>query len=180
MVINKQYLVGSKLLGLDNNSDIDYLVLVDDSYGGDFYEYDKQNDIEYHRRTASMLLRTLKFELPFDKKTIRYYVVNYQLDENIIGQDFPYKYSILDNRDKYVEMLNWIVDNKALNFAKIAELNSGNCSKGIYHLAYIMFILENNSPTLTAEQKNIVQKIHDLNMPQSYLDVLEEKIRNLK
>ena len=88
-------------------------------------------------------------------------------------------YRILDRRSDYVSLLNWIVDNKACNFIKLKNMNHGHCSKLIYHIAYLTFILENNSTSLTAEQKETVQQIHDRAMPMEYLDELAEKIRNL-
>lgn len=46
--------------------------------------------------------------------------------------------------------------------------------KNIYHIAYNLFILLNNSVTLTEEQMNIVQKIHDCEMPIQYLQELRQ------
>lgn len=177
--MEQKYLIGSKLLGLTNNHDTDYLVLQDDDDSMD-YRRSYENGVETHYKLSSMLQKAFNFELPFDDESIRYYIVNYQLDENIIGQNFPYKFSVLAKRDKHIEMLNWVVDNRAVNFVKNKALNRGNCSKLIYHIAYMVFMLENNSTVLTAEQKAIVQRIHDKKMPQDYLDVLAEKIRNLK
>lgn len=176
----EKYLIGSKLLNLKNNNDTDYLILVDASNDEGFYKYDKQGDIENHYRTASMLLKTLNFELPIDRTSIKYFVVQYQLDKDIIGQDFPYPHSVLEYRSNYIDVLNYIIDNQTVGFKKSPRLNDGNCSKGVYHIAYLTFILENNSTALTVDQKAIIQKIHDREMPQSYLDELEEKIRNLK
>lgn len=173
----EKYLIGSCLLGLTNNHDCDYIVLADGDIN--LYKHQFVDEKDVFTRSKENLDATMLFQLPFDNKNIRRYIVNYQYDRDIIGQDFPYEYHILDRRGDYINLLNWIVDNQALNFKKIPYLNHGNCSKVIYHIAYTTFILENNSTTLTAEQKAIVQKIHDLQMPQSYLDVLEEKIRNL-
>ena len=173
------YLVGSKLLKINNNRDVDYLNLVKSATTEEL-KLRKENGAEIHTRTEEMERRTLNFELPFTYQAIHWYIVTYQLDKSIIGQDFPIKHSVLEKRDKYIEMLNWIVDNQALNFKKNEWLNRGNCSKIIYHIEYIVFILENNSTVLTDEQKVIVQKIHDTQMPQDYLDELAERIRNLK
>jgi hypothetical protein len=54
-----------------------------------------------------------------------------------------------------------------------------NCSKLIYHFAYNLFILQNNSVYLTPEQKEIIQKIHDCQMPIEYLDELERMLNEL-
>lgn len=172
-----KFQVGSRLLGLNNCHDNDFIVIVE----GDVEIYKQQylNEKEIFIRSKQNLDSTMLFELPFNLKTIRWYIVNYQLDKNIIGQDFPIEYHVLDRRDDYIRMLNWIVDNKACNFNKCIYLNNGNCSKMIYHVAYTAFILHNNSTILTKEQKEIIQKIHDLQMPQSYLDDLKDLIKGL-
>lgn len=175
----QKYLIGSCLLGLKNNHDCDYIVVVD----GDASLYEQQqfaNEKDTYIRSKENIDSTMLFRLPFENENARKYIVNYQLDKDIIGQDFPYEYHVLDRREDYIRLLNWIVDNKALNFVKDNGLNHGNCSKIIYHVAYTVFILENNSTALTTEQKEIVQKIHDKQMPNAYLDVLAEKIKNLK
>ena len=41
------------------------------------------------------------------------------------------------------------------------------------------FILKNNSIIITSEQKEIIQKIHDLKMSSDYLDELENMIDKL-
>lgn len=174
----KKYLIGSKLLGLDDvKSDTDYIVIVGEEQE-DSVVYD--NGIDYHYRRLSSIENTMLFRLPYDSCTIRYYVVNYQLDKDIIRQGFPYKFSVLDYRDKYIEMLNWIVDNKACNFKRCKYLNDGNCSQAITHVAYTAFIMQNRSVELTSEQRGVVQKLHDMQMPQDYLDELEKIIRNLR
>ena len=45
-----------------------------------------------------------------------------------------------------------------------------------------IFILKNNSPIITVEQKAVIQKIHDCQMPIDYLDellnILMEVLKN--
>lgn len=174
-----KYLIGSRLLGLDKSHDIDYLQIVE---SGDVTLYKRQlieGDDILTRSTAN-ISRQMNFEFPIDRKTATYYIINYQLDQNIIGQQFPYEYHVLDKKKEYIKLLNYIVNNQLMNFTKEININNGHCSKILYHVAYLTFIMENNSTVLTAEQKEIVQKIHDKQMSVKYLDVLEEKIRNLK
>lgn len=177
--MNKKYLIGSHLLNLNNNHDVDYLQIVE-SDDATLYKREFIDSEDVVSRSIANMDRQMNFAFPIDRKTVSYYVINYQLDKSIIGQEFPYKYRILDKREKYVELLNYIVDNKIMNFDKEININDWHCSKILYHVAYLTFILENNSTTLTAEQKEIVQKIHDRKMPIVYLDELEEIIRNLK
>ena len=65
------------------------------------------------------------------------------------------------------------------NFNKRITTNNGHCSKIIYHIAYNLFILENNSPIITDTQKAIIQRIHDRLMPVEYIDELEKRINNM-
>lgn len=176
--MDNQYQIGSRLLGLKNPHDDDKLIIKDESSKDYIQQYENQKDT--YMRTKKSLDDTMLFRLPFDKKTVRWYIVNYQLDANIIKQGFPIEYHVLDRRDDYIRLLNYVVEYQELNFKKDENLNGGNCAKGIYHVAYLTFILENNSVELTEEQRGIVQKIHDKEMPQEYLDVLKQKIKDLK
>ena len=164
----KKFLVGSKLVGLDNAKDNDIVVLNDE---------DGRTDIHYI--TEASLNERMTFKLPQNARAALTYMYNYQYDIDIIKQDFPYVYHILDMRNKYIEVLNWIVDNQALGFNRRVDYNNGHLAKHMYHVAYTTFIMLNNSVELTSEQKDIVQKIHDKQMPRGYLDELENIIRAL-
>lgn len=176
--MDKKYLVGSYALGLSNSKDADYVVIVD-GYDSEYCVKKFEDGAEHFYETKANIDSFMLFERPFVHQNILRYAINYQYDQSIIDSEFPLKYNILDQRQKYVEMLNWIVDNKALNFNKGINLNNWKCSKLIYHVAYIVFILENNSTTLTSKQKAIVQKIHDKQMPIAYLDELSKRIKSL-
>lgn len=171
-----KYLTGSKMLGLTNNKDTDYICFVDI----DGNENTEDKTIDYIKTTMDRLQKTLHFERTGGDSIYRNQIYNYQYDEFFMGKDFPINYHILDYREEYIRLLKDIVKNEDFNFTKSAIFNNGICSKIIYHIAYGVFILENNSPEITPEQKAIVQKIHDRQMPIAYLDVLEEKIRNLQ
>lgn len=176
--MNNKYLVGSYALGMSNSKDIDYVIIVD----GNDSEYcvkKVEDGADHFYKTKDNLDSFMLFQRPFTQKNIQQYVINYQYDQNLIDNKFPIKYNILEQRQKYIEMLNWIVDNKALNFNKEINLNGWKCSKLLYHVAYLVFILENNSTTLTNKQKAIVQQIHDKQMSVTYLDELSAKIKSL-
>ena len=169
-----KYLIGSKLLGLKNNKDTDYLVLGEKEKDYAILE----NGIEYSYKTFEWINNQMKFQEY--KKNKRFFLFNYQLDAKIIGQNFPIEYHILDYKNELIEYLNWIVENRKFNFSKKITVNKKCCAKKIYHIAYNMFILQNNSPILTNEQKEIVQKIHDKEMPVEYLDEMEKIIKSFK
>lgn len=174
----KKYIIGSKLLGLKDNHDEDVLVIVEDE-DVNLYKREVIDGKDQVTRSVLNIERQMNFELPITFETARYYIINYQLDADIIKQDFPLEYHILDKRDKYIELLKWIVKNKACNFVK-EGFNNGNCSKMIYHIEYLTYILENNSTELTDVQKEIIQKTHNKQMPSSYISILANKINNLR
>ncbi len=176
----KEYLIGSQLLGLSNNKDVDYIVInnnIDNSYGV-FCEH--KDGADYFNYTEKTLNDIYNFKMDYKKGfNIYLFVVFYQLDADIIGQDFPLEYHILNNRDKWKELLMYIVFAEKMNFTKKARFTNGCISKLIYHIAYLTYILKNNSTTLTAEQKANIQKIHDKQMPLEFLDELKADIMSL-
>lgn len=166
---NKKYIVGSKLLNLNNIKDIDYL------------EFDK--NVEYERAyqygidTVKVSKKELKKVLKFKVDLQKYYwrlIFNYQLDKRIIEKDFPIKYNLLKYKKQLIELLNFIVDKKLMNFNARVTIDEKHCSKVVYHVAYNLFILKNNEVKLTDEQLEIIQKIHDGKMPIEYLDELKK------
>lgn len=174
-----KYLVGSGLLGLNNRKDKDFVVIVD-SEDENYYERRLIDGEDICFRSKSNVDRQMNFELPLSMETARYYIINYQLDKDIVGQNFPYEYHILDRRNDYIELLNYIVDNECFAFNRRVIYNHGFLSKLMYHIAYLTFIMKNNSPFLSKEQKEIVQKIHDKKMPDDYADELKAMIKELR
>lgn len=166
----KKYSVGSHLIGLNNTRDKDVVVVIEDC------SYNENEDIHYLLK--DYLDKLMNFEIPFSPNVVHRYLITYQYDKDIIGQDFPYEYHILDHRDKYIELLKYIVDTSAIGFDRTIYRNNF-INKIMYHVAYLTFVIKNNSVVLTEEQKSIVQKIHDRQMPVEYLDELESIIRSL-
>lgn len=172
----KDILVGSKLLNLSNQHDLDLITF----YTEDKYNMINVNNLKDEIDHKYMLLDTKINSLLFkDNNFIR--IFNYQFD-SIINKEFStlFEYHILDYKKELVKLLKWIVDNKKYNFNKNVYAEDKKCTKLIYHIAYNLFIIENNSPIITKEQKETIQKIHDLEMPIDYLDELEIKINNLQ
>lgn len=166
-----KFLVGSSLLGLANIKDTDYMVFDEEKRSAVF-----KDSIDYGYRTLENIKETLAF-----KGNDNWKLFNYQLDKSInkeFGEFLPY--NLLDYKNELVTYLKDIVKYRRFNFDKRVTSNKGHCTKIIYHIAYNLFILENNSPIITDEQKEIIQKIHDKLMPIEYLDELEYRINNLK
>ena len=83
-------------------------------------------------------------------------------------------YHILDYKQQLYDLLKVTIEKNDFGLSGKFTSNHGHCLKQVYHVAYNIFILKNNSPIITDEQKAIVQKIHDCEMPISYLDELKE------
>lgn len=163
-----QYKVGSANLQIDNKNDKDYIILQSD------YSYKKVIDPETKEDLIYISKEVLENNLNF-RGNFKHQMYNYQYDEDIIGSDFPIEYHILDHKKELLAYLKEIVRQRLFNMNTTISVN-GNCTKIVYHVAYNYFILKNNSPILTAEQVEIVNKIHDLKMPISYVDELSKDI----
>lgn len=168
------YLIGSQLLGLQNCKDTDILVISTE------YDHKREKkdgkDIVY--RSKANLLKYMKFEVDLTNN-IPLLLYNYQLDKTIIGQKFPIEYNILDYKDKLIELIEFVIENKAYNFNPRITIE-GCCTKNIYQIAYNIFILQNKSPLITSEQKEIIQKIHDGTMSTDYIEELKKIFKELK
>ena len=170
-----KYKVGSVALGLNNTKDIDYVVISNKKQKISVVNNDGiYEDLWYFR------LEDLYRNLQFKSRNIFTLLSNYEYDIEIIGSSFPIKYHILDYKEQLIKLLKEIVNNKSFNFDKRITQGNNCCCKIIYHITYNLFILENNSPIITDEQKEIIQKIHDRLMTIDYLDELEHRIYNLK
>jgi hypothetical protein len=169
-----KYLIGSKLLGLNNNKDSDFLILSKE------HDYKRvwENDEDVVYRSVEHINKFLTYDVDVQRHH-PLLLFNYQLDHSIIGQDFPVYFNILEHKDKVKELLHCVVDNRLYNFNKRITLNKLYCCKNLYHFAYNLFILMNNSTQLTEEQKEIIQKIHDGLMPISYIDEMKTMLNNL-
>lgn len=171
------YLIGSKLLGLENCKDTDMLVI---STEHDYYREIKDDNIEILHRSEANILKFLNFEETNIYKYAQGLISNFQYDQAIIGQNFPIKYNILDHKEKLIELLDFIIEKKIFNFNPRITVNGGCCSKFIYSVAYNIFILQNNNPIITKSQREIIQKLHDGKMPISYINELKNIFRKIK
>lgn len=168
----KKFLIGSSILGLTNIKDSDYLYIYENSSEANT-KIDDGNDNRY--RTKEYQIELLEFKNDDGRK-----LFNYQCDKTInkeFGEFIPY--NILDYRKELTKFLKEIVKEKTFNFNKSITQGNQCCCKMVYHIAYNTFILINNSPIITNDQKAIIQSIHDKNMPIDYIDDLILLIDNL-
>lgn len=166
-----KYLVGSKLYKLENTQDTDYIIILEEVPTGLY----KQPILEdWIWRTLDQLRDRLSFK-EYTVETL----TNFQFDREMIDARFPIEYHILDYRENLIAMLKYIVDNQAFNFDMSIQSGDHCCTKMIYYIAYNVFILQNNSVHITPEQKAIIQRIHDRQMPISYINELAAMIAEL-
>lgn len=170
-----EYTIGSKLLNLNNTKDNDILIISTEHD----YKRVKVNGKDCVYRSEEHIKKHIFFENEI-YNSFRIMLLNYQLDQDIIGQNFPIEYHILDHREKVIELLNHIVDNKLLNCDPRITNDKGCCSKLLYHIVYNIFILQNNSIVLSEEQQTIIQTIHDGLMPISYIDDIQIMLKELQ
>lgn len=167
-----KFLVGSQLLGLTNAKDIDYYVILDEGE-----TLNRESGVDYHVVDWSKRLKVLTFQ----DTNPNYCIFCYQHDKQI-NPSFAefFEYNLLDYKKELIDLIDNIIKNKLLNFNNKITTTNNCCCKIIYHIAYNIFILENNSPIITAEQKEIIQQIHDRVMPIEYLDTLKNKFYQIK
>ena len=176
--MSKEYLIGSLLLGLENPKDYDCVKISDDyDYYWTFDNVTKKDCLHINlKQLMKYLTFSENFNKPIDCKRM---LANYQIDIDIIKQDFPVEYHLLDHKNDLIKLLKFVKINKMLNFSK-ENAHHGCVAKSVYHIAYNIFILRNNSTILTKEQKEIIQDIHDLVMPIDYIDTLYKYIDDLE
>lgn len=166
-----KFLVGSQLLGLSNAKDTDYYVILEEGETAKDAGVDDNHIVDYDKTYQTLI---------FVDDSINS-IYNYQYDKQI-NPSFAefFEYSILNYKTDLINLLDKIIANKQFNFSKQITQGNNCCCKIIYHIAYNIFILENNSPIISAEQKQIIQKIHDKAMPIEYLDTLKNKFYQIK
>lgn len=102
----KKYVLGSSLLGLKRCRDIDYLVLVVDK--DNYYKRVREEGADIVYRSVDNMIKYLNFEINiFEDGGVVLY--NYQLDKNIINQDFPISYNILDHKNNVLKVIGTII-----------------------------------------------------------------------
>lgn len=166
-----KYLFGSKMLGLGNNRDEDWLIFVDENAKiANEYGY---KSIPFYQALINFFTRGKNIKAdPFNALFL------YQLSAEFIGDvDYPFSsFNILEHTTVWKEWLKVYVNAKKTETwaTKIDIL-----PKQFYHLLYQYHMIIENTHWISDEAKTIVQKIHDLEMPSSYFYELRDLINNL-
>ena len=162
-------LTGSKAGQIADNRDLDYL------YVDEPRPATKQEGIDGFEITSEELNQRKNFT--FAERHKLYY--SYLFDKAINPESPLDDYHILDYKKELYELIKETVEKN--KFGLSGKFNyKGYILKQVYHIAYNIFILWNDSPLITPEQKAIVQKIHDHQMPIEYLDTLKGIFEQVK
>ena len=167
-----KYLVGSKMLGLDNCRDEDWITLIDERT-----PFDNQNG---HVRIA--FLQTLinhfiegkgQHNDPYKSKYIYQISAGFHDD-----RDYPFKdFNILDHKQVWIKKLKGYMNHPETEKFALA---SGSLNKTFYHILYQYYMIVENTHFISEEAKTDVQKIHDFEMSSRYFYELRDLINGLE
>lgn len=166
-----KYLFGSKLLQLNNCRDEDWLIFVN-KRGADIKE-------KGHRSISCYNTILNRFVMGKNEaKDIFKSFYLYQLSAPFIDkEDYLFNFfNILEHRRVWITQLKGYI-----NLEKTEQLSQKGdvLPKQFYHLAYQYYMLVEDAHWISDEAKEIVQKIHDYEMPTSYFYELKELINSL-
>lgn len=167
------YTVGSQMLGLSGCNDLDLIYFGEAphrSVGSDHFiimDLDQLKDV------------LLKFDEPnrfvrhFNRPICGYY---YQYSKCFHPEaDYPINWDVRDHKEGWKQLLKNHMTHKEAESYYILQ-DSGVCRKTLYNIAYQYYMLLDNVVWVTGEHLEIIQKIHDLQMPAEYFYKLREQI----
>jgi hypothetical protein len=166
-----KYLFGSKMLGLSNNRDEDWLTFVEDN-AKTAREKGCQSIPFYKSVISSFIRGTHITQDPYNALYL------YQLSTEFYKEtSYPFKdFNILDHKEVWK---NWL---KAYINAENIEQKANSQEyllKNFYHILYQYYMITENIHFISEPAKAEVQKIHDLEMPSSYFYELRNLINSL-
>lgn len=156
----------------DNCNDKDYLVVVKDFE----YAYKKFNkdNVDYFCYSLAEFNKLARMELN-DQRDV--YAVELLLNDVVYGENPIYKYDWFDYQKRAIEV--------ALKRGETGPFNprvrhiKGGCSKQMVWQLAIYFAIKNQSTLFTAEQRELLQKCHDGELPVSYAEELKTNLEAL-
>lgn len=167
-----QCLMGSKMLGLKNTRDEDWITFADCSTEEGRNISCKSIDF------VNLLIKSF-----IDAKNVKYSfyhaVYLYQLSSDFINEtEYPFNYfNVLEYKKQWIQWLKAFINSKAAK--KYAEKDE-YLPKYFYHILYQYHMIIENIHWISSEAKANVQKIHDLEMPSSYFYELRDLINSLE
>lgn len=164
-------LFGSKMLGLDNCRDEDWLVFVN-KRGADIKEKDHRSISCYKTILNHFVIG--KNEAKDNFKTLYLY----QLSAPFIDdENYPFNFfNIFEHKRVWITQLKGYIN---LEKTEAWGTKYESLPKQFYHLLYQYYMITEDTHWISDDAKAIVQKIHDLEMPSAYFYELREHINSL-
>ena len=173
--MNYKYLFGSKMLKLDNPRDEDWITFVDAPRGTKLENNgEHQHLVWFEKKRIQGFIQGKNMPTDSYKALIFYQLSGgFQEDQSYIFKDF----NILEHKEVWVQHLkNYInlpeTEQFAMSFEKL--------HKKFYHLLYQYYMITEDTHFISSEAKDHVQKIHDLEMPNTEFFGLKELINSIE
>ena len=166
-----KYLLGSKMLRLDNCRDEDLVSFVDKR--GAEIKSSCERSIPFYKK------RLERFMMGKNKPEETYKAVHlYQLSAPFIeDENYPFNFfNILEHKKVWIEQLKGYI-----NLPKTEEWGTRyeTLPKQFYHLLYQYYMITEGVHFISEAAMVDVQKIHDLEMPSSYFYTIRDLINGL-
>jgi hypothetical protein len=158
------------MLKLDNCSDEDWVVFVDDSrpYVGKI----ATRSYPFYSRLVDNFKKGRNADGdPY--KALFLYQMSKGFHED---SEYPFDFDILQYKDIWAKCLKTYINKPEV---EQSALKSGSLPKKFYHLLYQFVMITENTHFISDREKAIVQKIHDHQMPSDYFYVLKNLINDL-
>lgn len=166
-----RYLFGSKLLGLDNCRDEDWLTFVDDYRGDD--RKAGERSLKFYKKIVERFTEGKSRDEDFFKSCYLYQTSCGFFDD----EAYPFNdFNIFEHRKVWIRQLKGFM---SLDTTESEALKGEMLPKHFYHILYQYYMIIENTHRISDEAKANVQKIHDLEMPSSYFCELRDLVNTL-
>lgn len=168
------YVVGSSLLNLKNCHDVDRIYFADSpvptlpTQTGDYF----CKNLDFIKLILAKSDHPEKFAKDFNRPVCGHF---FQYSRGFHPEpEYPIEWDIMEHKQGWKQILkNHITHEEAEEYY---ILENGICRKTLYNIAYQYYMLLDDTIWVTGEHLDIVQKIHDRQMPAEYFYELREQI----
>lgn len=126
-------------------------------------------------------LNNLKECTQFEQKEFKsLYIISFLKNEKLYGTNPIPDFNLLDHKNKLVDLMIMLCERKYNNSLYANAKNDEMCLKQSVWLFANYFAILNDSLDFTDEQKEILQKCHDNELPRSYIEDLYNNLLTMK
>ena len=163
-------LFGSKMLNLDNCSDEDWVVIVDNSKK--YIDGIPTWNYPFFKRVVDGFIKGSNVNGdPFKSLFL------YQISKGFHSDPkYPFTFDVLEYKPILAKCLQTYINKPTV---EQNAMKSDVLSKKFYHLLYQYYMIVEDTHFISDEAKAKVQKIHDLEMPSNYFYELRDLINGL-